>query len=159
MASVSLAVVVGVTSIGWTAAQLKTWNDGDVLKAADLNSNFAALSSQIAALTAPLTWNKLTFMGGWTAYGNGYADPSYARDALGIVHLQGSVKGTPSPGMLVAQLPAGFRPAAIVEEAMACGGTSPCTVAFKPTGDVVFEMIYPASSWVSFDGLTFSAAP
>ena len=56
---IPLAVIAGVRSVGWTAAQLKEWNDGDVLKADDINGNFMALSTQIAAVTAPLTWNKL----------------------------------------------------------------------------------------------------
>jgi hypothetical protein len=159
VASIPLAVIGGVRSVGWTAAALKAWSDGDVLKADDINGNFAALSAQIAAVTAPLSWTKLTFMGGWTSYGNGYGDPAYAKDALGVVHLRGLAKGTPTPGMVVSTLPAGFRPESIVEMYLACAGTSPCTVAFKPTGEVVFEMVYPASMWLSFDGLTFSAAP
>jgi hypothetical protein len=156
---IPLALVVGVRSIGWTAAQLRAWNDGDVLKADDINGNFTALSTQISALTAPLTWSKLPLMGGWTTYGSGYADPSYTKDSLGIVHLRGLVKGSPVPGMLVASLPDGFRPAYNTEEVMPCGGPSPCTVVFKPTGEVVFELINSSSSWLSFDGLTFSSGP
>ena len=156
---IPLAVIVGVRSIGWTAAQLKAWNDGDVLKADDINGNFMALSTQIAAVTAPLTWSKLPVMGGWATYGSGYADPSYTRDSLGVVHLRGLVKGTPVPGMTVATLPDGFRPSYNMEEVLPCGGPSPCTVVFKPTGEVIFELINSSSSWLSFDGLTFSVGP
>jgi hypothetical protein len=166
LVSIPLAVVVGARSIGWTAAQLKSWNDGDVLKADDINGNFtalstqlAALSTQLAAVTAPLTWAKLPLMGGWAIYGSGYADPSYSKDALGIVHLRGLVKGTPVAGTVVANLPDGFRPAYNTEEVLPCGGSSPCTVAFKPTGEVIFELVNSASTWLSFDGLSFSVGP
>ena len=87
------------------------------------------------------------------------ADPGYTKDSLGIVHLRGLVKGTPVPGMAVASLPDGFRPGYNTEEVMPCGGPSPCTVVFKPTGEVIFELINPSSSWLSFDGLTFSVGP
>ena len=157
MVSVPLAVISATRVVGGTAAQLKQWSDGDTLTAADINGNFAALSAQIAGLTAPLSWTNLALESPWSPYGNGYGTPSYAKDALGIVHLRGTVKGTPVPGMMVATLPDGFRPAFIVEELMACGGTDTCTVVFKPTGEVIFELIHPAATWLSFDGLTFEA--
>jgi hypothetical protein len=158
VASIPLAVVGGVRTVGWTAGQLKQWNDGDTLKAADINGNFAALSAQIAALTAPLRWTKLPLVTGWAAYGDGYGDPGYAKDALGIVHLRGLVKGSPAPQTIVANLPAGFRPAVHVEELLACGGTVPCTVVAKTTGELVFEQVSASSTWLSLDGLTFEAA-
>jgi hypothetical protein len=159
VASVPLAVVSGARTIGWTAAQLKQWNDGDTLRAADINGNFTALSTQIAALTAPLPWAALGLMNGWAAYGDGYAPPSYAKDALGIVHLRGLAKGAPAAQTIVAVLPVGLRPAYHVEEVLACGGAAPCTVVFETTGEVIFEVINANSTWVSFDGLTFEAAP
>jgi hypothetical protein len=157
--SVPLAVIGATRVVGGTAAQLKQWKDGDTLTAADINGNFAALSAQIAALTAPLAWNDIALVSAWAPYGSGYNPPSYAKDALGIVHLRGLVKGTPVPGMMVATMPVGFRPAFNVEEPMACGGNETCTVVFKPTGEVIFEMNHPAAYWLSFDGLTFEAAP
>jgi hypothetical protein len=159
VASVPLAVVSGARTLGSTAAQLKQWSDGDTLKAADINGNFAALSAQITALTAPLSWTALGLMNGWGAYGDGYAPPSYAKDALGMVHLRGLVKGAPAPQTIVAILPAGFRPAYNVEEVLACGGTSPCSVVVETSGEVIFEEINASSTWLSFDGLSFEAAP
>jgi hypothetical protein len=59
---------------------------------------------------------------------------------------------------IVSQLPAGFRPAYHVEELLACGGATPCSVVVKSTGEVIFELINANSTWLSFDGLTFEAA-
>jgi hypothetical protein len=158
LACIPLLVVFGARTVGWTAAQLKQWTDGDTLKAADINGNFAALSAQIAALTAPLAWNKLALSSGWATYGDGYADPSYAKDVLGIVHLRGLAKGSPAPQTIVAQLPTGLRPPYNLEELLACGGTATCTVVVKTTGEVVLEQVSSSSTWLSFDGLTFEAA-
>jgi hypothetical protein len=157
--AIPLLTVVGMRAVAWTATQLKQWNEGDVLKAVDLNDNFAALGAQIAALSAPRSWTPMSLASGWSAYGDGYATPSYARDTLGIVHLRGLIKGTPAPQTIVAVLPAGFRPPFHVEELLACGGTAPCTVVVKTTGEVVFEVINSNSTWLSFDGLTYEAIP
>jgi hypothetical protein len=156
--SIPLALLGGVRAVGWTAAQLKVWNDGDTLSAADINGNFMALSTQLGAITAPLDWTNLGLMNTWVSYGDGYATPSYAKDALGIVHLRGLVKGSTAPQVTIAVLPVGFRPKFNTETLVACGGTTPCTVLVKPTGEMLFELISSASSWLSFDGLTFEAA-
>ena len=156
--AIPLALVLGVRAFGWSAAQLKVWTDGDTLKAADINSNFGALSAQIAALATPLSWNNLGLVNSWAAYGDSYAPPSYAKDALGIVHLRGLVKGSTAAQITIAVLPPGFRPMFHLEAYVACGGTSPCTVLIKTTGEMIFEQIYPSSTWLSFDGLTFEAS-
>jgi hypothetical protein len=44
---VPIAVLLGAGAAGWAGVTLKTWNDGDTLTAADLNSNFAALSAAL----------------------------------------------------------------------------------------------------------------
>jgi C1q domain len=46
---IPLAVLIGGSGLAW-AAMLHTWNNGDPLKADDLNGNFAALQGEIAAL-------------------------------------------------------------------------------------------------------------
>jgi hypothetical protein len=40
-------VLLGAAAVGWASVTLKTWNDGDTLKAADLNANFAALNAAL----------------------------------------------------------------------------------------------------------------
>jgi hypothetical protein len=156
--AVPLALVGGVRAVSWAAAQIKAWSDGDTLSAADLNGNFTALASQIGALTAPLTWTALPLVNRWTPYaGVGYAPPSYAKDALGVVHLRGLVTGSTAPQVTIAVLPAGFRPQYHLETTVACGGTTTCTVLIKSTGEMVFELISASASWLSFDGLSFDA--
>jgi hypothetical protein len=54
--------MVGAQAVSWAAAPLKAWNEGDTLTAADLNANFAAFNSAIAAgpqvaVTPPLSGN------------------------------------------------------------------------------------------------------
>jgi hypothetical protein len=158
LVSIPLALVGGVRAVGWTAAQLKQWNDGETLKAADINANFMALSAQLAALTAPLAWTNLALASPWNPYGDGYAPPSCAKDALGVVHLRGLVKGSTASQVTVAVLPPGFRPKYNFESVMACGGSAQCTLLIKATGELLFEAIYPNSSWLSFDGLSFDGA-
>jgi len=46
LVGIPLAVVGGIHAVTWGAATLKTWKDGDVLTAADLNANFAALAAE-----------------------------------------------------------------------------------------------------------------
>jgi hypothetical protein len=157
--TIPLALLGGVRAVGWTAAQLKVWADGDTLKAADINGNFMALSAQLGAVTAPLAWTNLALMNEWDAYGSGYAPPSYAKDALGVVHLRGLVMGSTAPQVTVAILPPGFRPKYNIEESVPCGGTAPCTMVVKTTGEMLFELITPKSTWLSLDGLTFDASP
>jgi len=43
---IPLALVGGVRAVTWAAATLKVWANGDVLTAADLNANFAALAAE-----------------------------------------------------------------------------------------------------------------
>jgi hypothetical protein len=156
--SIPLAVVGGVRAVGWTAAQLKQWSDGETLKAADINGNFMALSAQLAAVTAPLAWTNLALMNTWAPYGDGYAPPSYAKDTLGVVHLRGLVRGSTASQVTIAVLPAGFRPKYNFESVVACGGSAPCTLLVKTTGEMLFEAIFPNSSWLSFDALSFDGA-
>lgn len=54
-------------------------------------------------------WNDFTLGSGWSAYGTGTSLPSYWRDPLGIVHLEGAMKDG-AAGSVFATLPAGYRP-------------------------------------------------
>jgi hypothetical protein len=48
-----VALLIGGGAVAW-ATQLKTWNTGDPLTAADLNNNFGALQAQVTAVQAEL---------------------------------------------------------------------------------------------------------
>jgi hypothetical protein len=54
-------------------------------------------------------WNDMTLQGAWTSYGGGTSFPSYWRDPMGIVHLEGALDGGASNSVF-ATLPAGYRP-------------------------------------------------
>ncbi len=56
--------------------------------------------------------------------GQGYATAAYARDGLGIVHLQGTVVNPGPPHSPIFVLPPGYRPAATREFAVAFGQTN-----------------------------------
>jgi hypothetical protein len=152
-------LLLGLTAIGVGAAAnataLNTFSANQVLKADALNANFSALSTQIASISAPLTWNDLGLENAWVAYAKGYANPGYAKDALGIVHMRGLVTGSTMSGLDVAVLPSGFRPSQVLQAPVACGGTTPCTVVIRTTGEIVFNEIDTSTDWLSFESLTF----
>jgi hypothetical protein len=58
---------------------------------------------------------------GWKNLGQGYANVAYARDGLGIVHLQGTMWNPGPPHFPAFVLPPGYRPAATREFAVAYG--------------------------------------
>ena len=47
LVTVLLAVIFGERALSWAAAQLKSWSNGEVLTAADLNANFTALNAAL----------------------------------------------------------------------------------------------------------------
>lgn len=47
---IPIAVVVGIQTIVWAAANLKTWSSGDTLTSVDLNKNFTAIDEALARL-------------------------------------------------------------------------------------------------------------
>jgi hypothetical protein len=80
-------------------------------------------------------------LGANTAWGDGYAVPRFAKDAQGMVHLDGLVKLGSLPGPsdyfeTVGTLPAGYRPAAKVIGAVLCGAFEGATMRMdvEPSG-------------------------
>ena len=66
-----VALLVGVSALAFASVP-KTWNAGDALKAADLNSNFASLDSRVSAIeTAASSYalvSNLPVVTPWTTY-------------------------------------------------------------------------------------------
>jgi hypothetical protein len=58
---------------------------------------------------------------GWQNLGQGFARVAYARDGLGIVHLQGAMMNPGPPAQASIILPPGYRPSATHEFAVAFG--------------------------------------
>ena len=115
---------------------------------------------------------------GWKNLGQGYdgtayANVAYARDGLGLVHLQGSMLNPGPPHSPAFVLPLGYRPAATREFAVAYGmKTHPVDRESEPeslskvkvlaTGEVVFEDFQPGAGddefhGISLDGIEFKA--
>jgi hypothetical protein len=105
---------------------------------------------------------------GWKNLGQGYANVAYARDGLGIVHLQGAM-WNPGPAHDPAfVLPPGYRPAATREFAVAYGMNSSSSptesvsmVQVLTNGEVVVPLDQPGEGsgfeGVSLDGIEFRA--
>jgi hypothetical protein len=189
-ANVASAIALFVAISGGTAVALSGTNtvfsddivDGQV-KSPDLAKlTFTAVKPNPVVAADPCDSQAVgTFCGhdsasglrGWANIGSGYANVAYARDGLGIVHLQGTMwePGPPGPSTSFI-LPSGYRPAAKREFVVAygqnnvCGGLS-CdyrhtVIQVQPNGNV--ESLYGQpgsgsnfSEGVSLDGVEFRA--
>ena len=53
--------------------------------------------------------NSVTYQNSWSSYNDGYAPAAYYKDAMGVVHIEGLIRGG-TAGQAAFTLPAGFRP-------------------------------------------------
>ena len=97
---------------------------------------------------------------GWKNLNQGYTTAAYARDGLGIVHLQGTVVGT-LPHSPIFVLPPGYRPAATREFAVAFGQDntinsteSLATVQVYQGGAVDFIEHQPGAGGAGYEGIS-----
>lgn len=103
-----------------------------------------------------LTWNALALLNLWVNYDTAnYANPQYAKDSEGVVHLRGVIKdGTATAGTVLATLPVGYRPtkrhvfAIVASEAIE-------VVDILTNGNIVLSTAAGAT-FLSLCGLTFS---
>ncbi len=76
------------------------------------DSAIATLQSQVAALTANLSWTNLSLINGWINYSpSGVFNVAQYAKANGWVFLRGAIQGGSSINAQFATLPTGFRPA------------------------------------------------
>lgn len=108
------------------------------------------------ATDANRKWNDMTLAGAWTAYGGGTGFPSYWRDPLGIVHIEGAMAGG-AAGSVFTTLPDGYRPwADRAFPAVYSNGVvfDMALIAVRTTGNI--EWLGPAAPVSVFiDGITF----
>jgi hypothetical protein len=87
---------------------------GTIVKAASAHTSGASYDATkwAAAGADSGGWATPTLSTGWSAAGGVFAAPSYRRDALGYVHLRGTLASAAGLTGTIYTLPAGFRPAA-----------------------------------------------
>jgi hypothetical protein len=82
----------------------------------------------------------------------------YHRDPQGFVQLRGVAIKCNSAGNTVFTLPAGFRPDR-QQVMVASFSTGSGRVNIDPSGAVAPDVVVPANTWVSLDGMRFRCAP
>lgn len=98
---------------------------------------------------------------GWTNLGQGYTTVAYARDGLGMVHVQGTMLNQGPPHSPTFVLPPGYRPAAKREFAVAFGQDntinsteSLATVQVYASGAVDFTEHQPGAGGAGYEGIS-----
>ncbi|MFZ5439963.1 MAG: hypothetical protein ACOZQL_08130 [Myxococcota bacterium] len=128
-----------------------------------MNANFAAVKAavddnhaRISALEAPRTYTAATFFAGWENVGVAYQTAGFTKDALGFVHLRGTVRRSTGTSGTIFTLPAGMRPSALLQFPSRCGNDTICYVQVNNNGNVDFGGASAgASSSLTLDGITF----
>ncbi|MCY1358760.1 hypothetical protein D9M69_453020 [compost metagenome] len=101
------------------------------------------------------TWLNLGLQNSWIAYG-GFSSPQYTKGSDNIVRLKGLIKGgSTTNGVVVTNLPAGYRPKERVLLAALCNPQVYCRIDVLPNGNV--ELYLSNSSWTSLDNVIFLA--
>lgn len=119
------------------------------------------LLAAIGAIRAGEPWHLVggggepAFQNSWVNYGGAYATAAFMKDALGFVHLRGTMKsGTMSATAF--QLPAGYRPTATLTFATYGSAAVPGISNIDSSGNVL--PWNGANVAFCLDGITFRAA-
>jgi hypothetical protein len=116
--------------------------------------------SPVAGLVVP--WTPVPLASGWSAFGAGYAAPSYCKDSVGFVHLQGLATWAASgaTGNPILTMPVGFRYSVgtLLFMQMISGGTLPIRLDLLSSG-ALNSTAMPAGpgTWVSLAGMSWWA--
>lgn len=94
---------------------------------------------------------------GWVNYSSTYPSASYTKAADGVVSLRGLIKdGSISSGSVIANLPAGYRPAERqIFDVVNNGGFARVDV--LPTGDITINTGVTSSGWLGLNDIQFVA--
>lgn len=118
----------------------------------------------VAGNAAPLVWTAVpTLQASW-ATKSGYQSAQYTKSADGTVKLRGVIdSGTKTAGTLITTLPAGFRPVSkqvfsVIDEVAATSNNAGEIIIGTDGTVKVGETALVASSYISFDEITFDAA-
>lgn len=124
--------------------------------AALLIASFALMGAAVAPAYATTKFTNAVLLNGWRYGGAHDAQPGYAIDLLGVVHLRGSLThGSPGPEAFA--LPAALRPSHTMWITVDEGGPA-AGVEVSNTGSVSFTGFdLTPSSVLSLDGISFAA--
>lgn len=92
------------------------------------------------------------FQSSWTNFGGAWSTAGFFKDANGIVHLRGEVKGG-TPPSYVFTLPAGYRPSTDIAFPQVDGVNALAVIIVFPTGGVWVQQ--GNNGQIGFDGITF----
>jgi hypothetical protein len=94
------------------------------------------------------------FQNGWQNFGSGYSEAGFFKDALGVVHLKGTIYGGTN-GTTAFTLPEGYRPAENLYMPLG-SNASPIGLGLSPDGQLAPVCGAPSGcNAVGFDGLSF----
>jgi hypothetical protein len=157
LCTTSAGVVTDMFGIDVTYGHLYLAADAVLLNAGVINLN----DSGGYATTA---WTNLTLQNSWVDYGGADTSvPGYYKDAIGRVHLRGSVKSG-NLALAIATLPAGYRPAGYVDIPVVSASSVgpvvmvPCLIIISPVDGTIGTAGTGDNFWVALDGVSFKAA-
>ncbi len=110
-------------------------------------------------LVAPLSWQPLTLLNGWSGGPFGTATPAVAVDGEGIVHFRGAMNESGTSTTTPFVLPAQFRPAHTVYIPVDTVNATTGRLEIEPDGTVAVEDTASGSNaraFTSLDGATYS---
>ncbi|HRN90082.1 MAG TPA: prepilin-type N-terminal cleavage/methylation domain-containing protein [Candidatus Saccharibacteria bacterium] len=102
------------------------------------------------------SWSSMSLQNGWVIHGTpANTAPEYTKTSDGVVTLKGLIKnGSTSNGVVITNLPAGYRPADVLTFISACNDSA-CRIDIEPDGDVIGRGV--SSAWTSLSGINFIA--
>jgi Tfp pilus assembly protein PilE len=140
---------VGITTTGPVVA--KTYASSTWLSIHSIFLN----SARTSGLSCTTQWCSLPLQNSWAFYGSIYGIPEYTKTADGMVYLKGLLAGgSTTADSVIAQLPAGYRPAARLLFANQSNNALARTD-IENTGNIRFE--FGSNAWFSLDSISFMA--
>ena len=101
------------------------------------------------------SWTNLALQNGWVTYSSTYPTPQYTKTSDNIVTIQGLIKGgVTTNGTVIANLPAGYRPAkTVIFDVVTSTGLG--RIDIHPNGDITTNIA--STSWTGLNEITFVA--
>lgn len=124
-------------------------------------ATWAAVNGMYLTANPTSTWTPLTLQNSWVWYGANstyhYSEPRYTKAPDGIVTLAGLIKaGTISANTIIANLPAGYRPAKDLIFTIPSADKDE-RIDITAAGDIVWVTGNGSNSWAALDGISFMA--